>query len=172
MPDAFGHVEKLDLGLFAKGGEEGVCEVDPGAGRAGADVVEAGGRLTFGEVEGHLHGILHIHEVAHLAAVRVFGFVAFEKPDASCVLDFIERLANEAAHVALVIFIWTENIEVFDANDVIEDPLAHRVEVEEVLRVAVEIQRTKTREVGGFVVHPSRAVAVGRGGGGIDEPRA
>jgi primosomal protein N' len=68
-------------------------------------------------------------------------------------LDFVEGFANEAAHVALVVFIWAENIEILDADDLRENFLVVRIEVEELLRVSVEVERTEAREIFGFVIH-------------------
>ena len=45
------------------------------------------------------------------------------------------------------------------------------MEVEHLFRPAVGVERTPTGEVVGQIVHPGRAVAVGRGGGGVDKAR-
>ena len=72
-------------------------------------------------MERHFNGILHIDEVAHLAAIGVFRLVAFEEPNAAGFLNLIEGFADEAAHVAFVIFIRAENIEILNPNDVRQD---------------------------------------------------
>jgi predicted nucleotidyltransferase len=74
-------------------------------------------------VEGHVHGILHVDEVTHLATVGVFGPVALEEADLASGADLLIRFANQAAHVTLVVFVWTKHVEILDANDVGEELL-------------------------------------------------
>ena len=75
------HVDELDVRCFAEGGEDGGGELDPGVSFARAEVEEAAGARSLGEVERHADGVLHIEEVAHLFAVFVVRAVGFEELD-------------------------------------------------------------------------------------------
>ncbi len=112
-------------------------------------------------MKSHGDSVLHIDEIAHLRAVGIFGFVALEEADLSGCDDLIVSFADEASHIPLVIFVRTENVEIFEANDLRQYSLLLCVEIEEMLRVAVKIQRAKRAEVLVFVIHPCRPVAIG-----------
>ena len=119
----------------------------------------------------HVHGILHIHKVALLAAVGVFRFIALEKPDLPGRANLLVGFANQAAHVALMVFVRAENIEILDADNVGEDVFASGVEIEKLLGIAVEVQRAEVAEVLVLVIHASGTVAVGGCRGSVDKPR-
>ena len=81
----------------------------------------------------HRDGILHIDEVAHLLSVLVVGSVAAKEADLTRLLDLLVGLGDQAAHLSLVPFVGTKDVEVFDAGDLIKPAIALRMEVEEVL---------------------------------------
>jgi hypothetical protein len=149
----FGHVDEVDGGWAAEGGEDGVGEVDPGLGGAGAEVVEAGGEGGLGELEGHADGVFDVEEVAFLFAVAVVRAMGFEEAEAAGGGDLAEGFVDDAAHVGLVVFVGAEDVEVFEADDAAEPALAFGVEVEEVLRVAVHVEGAEALDVVVGVVH-------------------
>ena len=86
-------------------------------------VVLVAGLVVLGEVQGHLDGVLHVEEVAHLFAVFVVRPVALEQPDLSGVYDLGVGLVHQAAHVPLMVLVRPVDIEVLQADQVVEDPL-------------------------------------------------
>ena len=165
------HVDELDVRCFAEGGEDGGGELDPGVGFAGAEIEEAAGAGGLGEVEGHADGVLHIKEIAHLLAMLIIGAVGLEELHLAGGEDLAAGLVNEAAHVGLVVLVGAIDVEVFEADDARQPALAFRVKVEEVLRVAVHVQRAKFMDVRVLIIHAVGSIAIGSGGGGIDKPR-
>ena len=153
-------MNSMFAGMFSALKRE-VREIVPGASYSSADVVEACGSRSLCQVKSHGDSVLYIDEIAHLRAVGVFGLVAFEEADLSGCDDLIVSFADEASHITFVIFVRTENVEVFKANDLREYALVLCVEIEEMLRVSVKIERTKSAKVLALVIHPSGSVAVG-----------
>ena len=109
-------------------------------GRRRAEVEEAAGRRRRGEVEGHRGGVFNVEEVAHLLAVPVVGSVGFEEADEPFLLRLRGGLVDERAHVGLVVFVGAVDVEVLEPDDLSSQP-APRVQVEEVLGVAVHVER-------------------------------
>ncbi len=163
------HVDELNIWLLAEGGEDGGGEFDPGVGLAGAEVEETACAGGFGQVEGHADGVFHIEEVAHLFAILVVGAVGFEELDSASGEDLAAGFVDETAHVGLVVLIGAIDVEVLEADNARQPAFALGVEVEEVLRVAVHVQRAQRVDVGHLIVHAVGTVAVSSGGGGIDE---
>ena len=64
-------------------------------------------------------------------------------------------------HVALVVFVWAEDVEILHADDTRQPTLALGKHVEVLLRLAVEIERMESREIVIAIVHAGRAIAVG-----------
>ena len=126
----------------------------------------------FGEVQRHLDGVLHIEEVAQLFAVLELGLVALEELHASGAQNLLVGLVDERAHLALMIFVGPENVEVFHAHDARQPADALRMQVEQVFGVAIHVQRPQPVQVLVLVVHALRSVAIRGGRGGIDEAGA
>ena len=169
VADGFGHVDEVDLGRFVHGGEDGVGEVEPGVGFAGAEVEEAGGVLFGGEVEGHLDGVFDVEEVSFLFAIFVVGTVAAEEFESVAFFDLVVGFVDEAPHVILVVFVGAEDVEVFQAGYGIEPAFFLCPGVEHVLGVSVHVEGAKFVEVGFLVIHALGAISVGGGGGCVDE---
>ena len=83
----------------------------------------------------------------------------------------MKRAKHHADHVRLVIFVRSEDVEIFDARDFVEIAVAQRVQVEKMFRVAVHVQRFERKNVR-FVIHSVFAVPVSCGGGRVHEARA
>ena len=166
------HVDEFDLGLAIERREERRGEIDPRAGGAGADVEEAVGRWCVGEVEGHGDRILHVDEVADLLTIAIVGAVALEEAHLAGLEDLFVSLGDEAPHLPLMPFIRPKDVEVFDADHAVEPAVALRMQVEEVLRVAVGIERAQGVEMIHPVVHAVRPVTIGGGGAGVDKADA
>lgn len=164
-----GHVDELDVGGEVEGFEDGVDELQPGVGFAGAEVVESAGVGVVAEKEGHGDGVFDVEKVAHLFAVLVVGMMTFEELDFAVVADLIEGFVDDGAHVAFVVFVGAVDVEVFQSDDVFVDPGALGVEVEEVFGVAIHVEWPEIGDVGNFVIHAMGTVAVGGGGGGVDK---
>jgi hypothetical protein len=62
---------------------------------------------------------------------------------------------DEAAHLGLVVFVRTENVIIFETDDLVEETAALGEEVEEVLGVAIHVEGTQAVEGVAFeaVVH-------------------
>src|SRR5689334_12210066 len=95
----------------------------------------------------HLGRILNVEKIALLLAVAIFGTVALEEPDAAAFANLLERFNDNAAHLALVIFVRAEDIEVLDAANVMVEPGAPDIQIEEVLGVGVAVERAQRIEV-------------------------
>ena len=79
-------------------------------------------------------------------------------------------LVHDGPHVALVVLARAVDVEVFQADDLLEQVLPERPKVEQLLRVAVHVQRLeRPRAVVGIRV-TERPVAVRRPAGGVDQP--
>jgi len=85
--------------------------------------------------------ILHVEEVARLLAVVNAGPVALEQLHRPLGRNLFVGFRDHAAHVALVIFVGTVDVEELQPHDAIEDAFAPRPQIEELLRVAVHVQR-------------------------------
>ena len=126
----------------------------------------------FEQPADHLQAVLEIHEIAALAAVRAAGAVGFEQPHRPAGLDLRVRLADHAFHVALVVLVRAENIEEFQRRKPREQTLALGPQIEEMLGIAVGIERAQPVQRRWVVVETERAVAVGGRAGGVDEADA
>ena len=100
--------------------EKRSCEIVPGSSYSRADVVEACGSRTLCQVKSHGDSVLYINKIAHLRAIGIFGLVAFKEAHLSGCHDLIVSFADKASHITFVIFVWTENIEVFKSNNLRE----------------------------------------------------
>lgn len=58
-------------------------------------------------------GVFDVEEVAHLFAVFVIGVIAFEELEFAGGGDLFEGFEDDAAHIAFMIFIGAEDVEVF-----------------------------------------------------------
>ena len=127
----------------------------------------------------HRDGVVDIDEIAALVAVGDAVAVRLEQPDRLAGLGVVEHLGQHARHVTLVIFVRAVDVEEFQARPMRRQffffhvAVGHRL-VEQVLAPAVEIHRLELaqRRRRPVVVEALRAVAIGRGRGGIDERRA
>ena len=86
-------------------------------------------------------------------------------------LHLRETFVDERTHVALVILVRAEDVEIFQPDDFVQKSGAPGVQIEQVLRVAVHVQRAQLVELRFVILHARRAVAVSRGGRRIDEAR-
>ena len=163
---------KLDLRLAVERGEESDRKIDPGAGGAGAVIEKAVGRGRIGDMQSHGNGILHVDEVSDLLPIPVVWSMALEKTHLAGSKDLLIGLGDQAAHLSLVSFVRAEDIEVFYADHLIEPPVALGMKVEEVLRIAVGIQRTQGLEMIGSVIHAAGTVTIGGGRTGINKADA
>ena len=91
--------------------------------RAGADVEETG-RARFGEMQRHLDGIFDVDEIALLLAVAIFRPVALEETHAAGFANLLEGFLHDAAHLAFVVFVRSEDVEVFEAADALVETRA------------------------------------------------
>ena len=87
----------------------------------------------------HLHRVLHVKKIALLLAVRAILPVTFEKTDDTLFPHLGETFVDDAPHVALMVLIRAEDIEVLHADDAWEPTRALGVQIEEMLRVAVRM---------------------------------
>ena len=123
-------------------------------------------------MEGHGDRILHVDEVPDLLSITIVGTVAAEEADLACLKDLFVSLGDEAAHLALVTLVGAEDVEVFDAGHPVEPAVSFRMQIEEVLRVAVGIERAQGVKMIRPIVHAARTIAVGGGGAGVDKANA
>ena len=86
--------------------------------------------------------------------------------------DLTVGLDHHALHGALVVFVGAVNIEEFQADHLAVQFLPQQPEVEELLGVAVHVQRREAGDQGRIVAEPQTAVAVSGRGAGVDEARA
>ena len=145
----------------SKRAEDGADELAPGVRLAGSDVVEAVRAGFLDEVQRHVDRVLDVEKVAPLLAVRELGPIALEQPHATGLQNLPERLVHDAPHVALVVLVRPEHVEVLQPDDPIEVAARRRVQVEELLRIAVHVERPQRRDVEP-VGHPTLDRAVGR----------
>ena len=141
--------------------EHGVDELAPGVRLARSDVENAVRAGLVDKVQRHVYGVLDVEEVPALFAVGELRPIALEQPDLSRLENLPERLVHDAAHVAFVVLVRPEHVEVLEADNAIEVAVRRRVEVEELLRIAVHVQRPQLRDVEP-VGEPALERAVGR----------
>jgi len=82
-----------------------------------------------------------------LLAVAVVVTMAVEQPDPAGLRDLPVRLVHEAAHVAFVVLVGAEHVEVLEPRDLPKPPVVRGMHVEQVLRVAVHVERAKGVQV-------------------------
>jgi len=70
-----------------------------------------------------------------------------------------------------MIFVGTLNVEIFKPDNAVKYAGLKCPEIEEVLRVAIHVERPKRRCCAVLVTVAERALAIGGGAGGINEPR-
>src|SRR5580700_8740086 len=121
-------------------------EVEPSMCRAGADVKESG-CVRLGDVQRHLDGVLDVDEIASLFAIAILRAMTLKEPHAAGLADLLERFLHEAAHIALVIFVRPEDVEVFQAADSHVETGSLGVEVEKMLRVSITVERPQRVQV-------------------------
>ncbi len=68
-----------------------------------------------------------------------------------------------------MVFIRTKDVEIFQADDFVQEAGALGVQIEQMLGVAIHVQRAQRVELGFVVFHALRAIAVSRGGRRINE---
>ena len=83
--------------------------------------------------------------------------------------DLVKGFENDAGHVALVIFIGAEHVEKLDARHLIFQLVPQNPQIENLLGVAVHVDRSEFRNFCVLVGKSLRSVAVRRGGTGVDE---
>ena len=91
--------------------------------------------------------------------------------------NLLKAAQEHAAHLALVVFVGTEDIRVFDADEGgqpwalrSQKPPPEEVLVEDLLRIAVFVEGAELVDGVFIVLESSLAVAVCRGGGCVDHP--
>ena len=80
-------------------------------------------------------------------------------------------LLTTELHKFLVFLIRSENIEIFESYDLIENALLLRPKVEFVLGPTVWIQGFKSAQIFIQIIHPRGPITIGCRGGGVNEPR-
>src|SRR5579862_8981621 len=79
-------------------------------------------------------------------------------------------LADDASHVAFMIFVWAEDVKIFQACDAVEPALLPSVQVHPLFREAVKIQGSQAPELARVgIVHARAAISVGCRRRGINE---
>lgn len=68
---------------------------------------------------------------------------------------------HHAAHVTLVIFVRTEDIEIFQSNDAIQKSISPGISIKEIFRKSIGIQMAQMVKIGIDITHAHRSVAVG-----------
>src|SRR5208282_1412272 len=86
--------------------------------------------------------------------------------------DLMIGLLNQRTHAAFMIFVGTVDVEIFKPDNAVNYAGLECPEIEEMLRVAIHIERLKRRCGAVLVTVAERTVAIGGGAGGINEPRA
>src|SRR4051812_20503175 len=76
-------------------------------------------------------------------AIGDIAGIAFEERNASGVTDLAKGFMNDAAHIALMRFVGSEDIEVFQPGDERQETLALSKAIEHVLGVTVHVQRAQ-----------------------------
>ena len=122
-------------------------------------------------MQGHRHGVFHVKEIALLFAIPKIGVVTFEQPDDALGLHLRRGFMDERPHVTLVALVRAKNIEEFQTDQAVQKAGAFGVQIKEVLRIAVHVQRTQCVQPAIIVVHAGRAVAISCGGRRINKPR-
>jgi len=85
--------------------------------------------------------IFDVEKIARLLAVANAGPVALEEFHRAVGRDLLVGLRDDTAHVALVIFVGSVDVEELQADDAVEDALAARPQIEELFGVAVHVER-------------------------------
>jgi len=78
-------------------------------------------------VQRHLGGVFDVEKISALFAVPILASGTLEQLYRAGLLNLVECLVHEAAHLALVLLVWTEHIEVFQTCDAVEPALIARV---------------------------------------------
>lgn len=81
-------------------------------------------------MDGHLGGVFDVEEVTDLFAVFEIGVIAFEELDFTGLGNLFEGFMDDATHVAFMVFIGAKDVEVFYADDFVEEALFLSEEVE------------------------------------------
>ena len=112
------------------------------------------------------HGdrILDIEKITLLFAVLVILTMALKEADDTILLHLRKTFMHERAHVALVILVRAEDVEIFQSDNFVQKAGALGVQIKQMLRVTIHVQRTQFVELRVVVFHARRAVAVSRGG--------
>ena len=154
----------LTLG-FAKRIDHGKRHVVEGLGAARTAVVDAGDGLVE-EVHEHVHDVVDVDEVAQLGAV-VVAEATFEELHFTRATVLEVLVVGDARHAAFVLLVRAVHVEVAQADDGTAQVVHFAAQdlVEEVLRVAVDVERSFVADV--FDEFGVRAVRGGRGG--VDE---
>ena len=113
VAESRGHFDEIDGGFPVHGSKNGVGEIDPRAGVSRAAVEEAVCLGVIIEPQGNLGGVFDIDEVAVLLAIAIIGTMRLEERKSARLLNELDGLVNDGAHVAFVIFAGAEDIEVF-----------------------------------------------------------
>ena len=97
--------------------------------------------------------------------------VAFKQTQAAGGEDLLVGLGHHTAHLAFVILIGPEHIEVFQTNNMTQESGALRMLIKQVLRIPVHVQRPQASQIIHLVIHAVSPVAIGGRRTGVDEPR-
>ena len=165
----FGHIDEIDDRLFADRLEEGVCQIEPCTGVTRTAVEDAIDLGVFAEPNRDGGGVLHIDEIAVLAAVRIVRAIGPEEGHASLVAHDSVGFVDDRTHIALVVFARTEHIEVFEACHAVGEFFLQQPQIESLFRPAVEIERLEGRNAGLVIAVALSAIAVCCGGRGVYE---
>ena len=110
----------------------------------GADINEPDA-AALREMKRHLRSFFDVEKIAPLLAIGVLRTIALEESDDAALPDLLEGFRNDAAHLALVLFVGPENIKILDAANALEPSLPLRVAIEEVLRIGIGVHRAQRR---------------------------
>ena len=132
--------------------------------------------LTLRRVEQpqhHVHRVPDPDEIPLLLAVRQAGHVGAEQLERAAGGDLVVLDLHHGDHRSLVVLVRAIDVEELQARP-LRRPVppaasACHPQVERVLGPAVQVQRPQLLQRRTIVVEPRRAVAIGRGRGGIDE---
>ena len=122
--------------------------------------------------EHDVDAVLHIHEIAHLAAVGVLRAVGLEQAERAGFAQLGESLAGHALHLALVVLVGAVHVEELHAGDALEQILAVGPQIEHLLGITVHVEGAQGKRGQQAVGKAVRTVAVGRRAARVDEARA
>src|ERR1700734_678233 len=178
VANRFGHLDIFDHRFAAERRKHRRDQIAKAPRLTGADVKDPRDRRRLEEPANHADRIFDVNEIARLFAVADPGTVRFEQTYRPAGLGVGETLGDEAHHLAFVVFIRAEHVEEFKSHPLRRQFALTRGafddgEVEQMLAPAVEVHRLQSLERRERIVIDKAclAIAIGRGGGGIDKGR-